>query len=123
MYCIIIFFSERVFKILLISLVVHYSFCTTADIFSMILKKIHLLFKLVWMPDIIMILDADIFSPSLGEEEIESVIGAEIFFAFYKSNFFIFWKILSYIFTRSIIEYEDLGIFVCLLDTRPESIS
>ena len=120
---VVVLFSERVFKILLISLIVHDSFCTTADMLRIIFEKVQLLLELVWMPDIIVILDSNIFSLSLGEEEIESVIGSEIFLAFYKSNLFIFWKILSYIFTRSIIEYENLSIFICLLDTRSESIS
>lgn len=62
---IIILFSEKIFKILLISLVVHDSFCPAADIFSVMLKKIHLLLELVWMPDVIMILDSDIVSPRL----------------------------------------------------------
>lgn len=84
MYGIIIFFSEKVFKILLISLIVHDSLGSTANIFSMILKEIHLFHELVRMPYIIMILDSNVVSLCFREEEIESIIRAEILFAFYE---------------------------------------
>ena len=81
MDCIIIFLSENIFKILLVSFVVHDSFCSATDIFCIIFEKIYLLLEFLGMPDVIMVLDSDIVSLSLGEEEIESIIWSEIFLA------------------------------------------
>ena len=75
------------------------------------------------MPDIVVILDSDVFSLCLFEEEIESIVWSEIFLTFYELDLLTFREILRNIFTRSIIENEDFCIRICLIDARLECIS
>jgi hypothetical protein len=76
---IVVFFSEKVFKILQISLIVHDRIRPTADILSMRLEECYLFLEFRRMPEIIVILDSNIVSLGFFEEKVESVIGSEIF--------------------------------------------
>jgi hypothetical protein len=79
MHCIIVLLTEKILKILLISLVVHHCLCPTTDIFRIIFEKLYLFPEFLRMPDIIVILDCDVVSLSLIEEIVESIVRSEVF--------------------------------------------
>lgn len=124
MESIIRFFAEKILEIFPIGLVVHDHRTGTSDILAICIEKFHLSREFLRMPDIVMILDGDIFPLCSFEQIIESAVWTDILFSLKKSDPRI--TELPDIFPcpigRSIIENEHFEIGVCLIEYAPKGI-
>lgn len=71
--------ANKIFKIELISLIVHDTFCSTCYKICVSIEQLYLSLDLLCMPKIVMILDSDILSFGSIEELVESTVGTFIF--------------------------------------------